>query len=236
MGAVDAVEQARLVRDGECTSRELLAAAIQRIERLDTELNAVIHRRDGRALDDAKQCDAAAPEDRAGRFRGVPIVVKDTEGSAMAGEPLTLGTRVLRDAGWCAPDDTPLTRRIRAAGFVIVGRTNVPELCASGTTEPLAFGPTRNPWDHSRSPGGSSGGSAAAVAAGMVAIAHGSDGGGSVREPASLCGVVGLMQSRGRISAAPTGAPWGGFSNDGVIARTVRDAAAGLDVMAGNEP
>ena len=112
----------------------------------------------------------------------------------------------------------------------------MPELCASGTTEPLAFGPTRNPWDHSRSPGGSSGGSAAAVAAGMVAVAHGSDGGGSVREPASLCGVVGLMPSRGRISAAPAGAPWGGFSNDGVIARTVRDAAAGLDVMAGNEP
>ena len=156
----------------------------------------------------------------------------------MAGEPLTLGTRVLRDsAEWRARGGHAVDAcRIRDAGFVVVGRTNVPELCASGTTEPLAFGPTRNPWDHVCSPGGSSGGSAAAVASGMVAIAHGSDGGGSVREPASLCGVVGLMPSRGRISAAPAGAPWGGFSNDGVIARTVRDVAAGIDVMAGNEP
>ena len=203
MGTVDAVEQARLVRDGEGRAQDLVAAAIERMARLDPELNAVIHRRDERALAEAERCDAATPEDRARPFHGVPIVVKDTEGSAMAGEPLTLGTRVLRDAGWRARADTPLTRRIRDAGFVVVGRTNVPELCASGTTEPLAFGPTRNPWDHSRSPGGSSGGSAAAVAAGMVAIAHGSDGGGSVREPASLCGVVGLMPSRGRISAAP---------------------------------
>ena len=145
MGTVDAVEQARLVRDGECTAHELVAAAIERIARLDPELNAVIHRRDERALAEAEQCDRAAPEDRARPFRGVPIVVKDTEGSAMAGEPLTLGTRVLRDADWRAPADTPLTRRIREAGFVVVGRTNVPELCASGTTEPVAFGPTRNP-------------------------------------------------------------------------------------------
>jgi amidase len=236
MGTVDATEQARRVRDGECSARELVTTAIERIARLDPEVNAVVHRRDDRALAEAERCDAATPEERARPFHGVPIVVKDTENSAMAGEPLTLGTRVLRDAGWRAPADTPLTRRIRDAGFVIVGRTNVPELCASGTTEPLAFGATRNPWDHSRSSGGSSGGSAAAVAAGMVAIAHGSDGGGSVREPASLCGVVGLMPSRGRISAAPAGAPWGGFSNDGVIARTVRDVAAGIDVMAGNEP
>ncbi len=227
MSTVDAMEQARLVRDGVQSSQDLVTAALERIARLDPDLNAVIHRRDDRARAEAERCDAATAEERTRPFHGVPIVLKDTEGSAMAGEPLTLGTRVLRDAEWRARADTPLTRRIRDAGFVVVGRTNVPELCASGTTEPLAFGPTRNPWDHARSPGGSSGGSAAAVAAGMVAIAHGSDGGGSVREPASLCGVVGLMPSRGRISAAPAGAPWGGFSNDGVIARTVRDVAAG---------
>ena len=144
--------------------------------------------------------------------------------------------QVLRAVDFRASSDSALTRRLRHAGFVIVGRTNVPELCTAGTTEPLAFGPTHNPWDLTRSPGGSSGGSAAAVAAGLVAVAHGSDGGGSVRMPAACCGIVGLKPSRGRVSAAPVGAPWAGLSTDGVLARTVRDAAAVLDVMAGAEP
>ena len=231
MTTLDAVDEARLVRERELAPTELVSDALDRIDRIDPQLNAVVHRRDERALAEAASSDL--PD---GPFRGVPMLVKDTDATAMAGEPLTLGMQVLRDASWRARADTPLTRRIRDAGFVILGRTNVPELCASGTTEPQAFGPTHNPWDRSRSPGGSSGGSAAAVAGGLVAVAHGSDGGGSVRMPAACCGVVGLMPGRGRISAAPFGAPWGGFSNDGAIARTVRDAAALLDVMMGNEP
>jgi amidase len=228
--ALDATEQARLVRAGECTPAELVAAALAAIDARDGAVNAVVHRRDERALAEAASGGLAD-----GPFRGVPIVVKDIDTAAMAGEPMTLGMRVLRDAGWRAGADAPLVGRLRAAGFVVVGRTNVPELCASGTTEPEAFGPTHNPWDTDRTSGGSSGGSAAAVAAGMVAVAHGSDGGGSVRMPASCCGLVGLKPTRGRISDAPAGASWGGLSTDGALARTVRDAAGLLDAMSGNE-
>ncbi|MBW3609349.1 MAG: amidase, partial [Actinobacteria bacterium] len=127
-------------------------------------------------------------------------------------------------------------RRLRQAGAVICGKTNMSALGTSVTTEPAAFGPTRNPWDLGSSPGGSSGGSAAAVAAGMVAAAHGTDGGGSVRIPAARCGLIGLKPSRGRISAAPDGDQMGGLLVDGVLSRTVRDAALLLDVLAGQEP
>jgi amidase len=234
-GALDATaatELAQLVRDGECTPSEIVGDALDRIAARDPVINAVVHRRDERARAEASELNISADAP----FRGVPIVVKDIDTAAMVDEPLTLGMRVLRDAQWRAREDSPLMRRLRAAGFVVVGRTNVPELCASGTTEPDAFGPSHNPWDLTRTPGGSSGGSAAAVAAGMVAVAHGSDGGGSVRMPASCCGLVGLKPTRGRISDAPAGASWGGLSTDGALARTVRDAAALLDVMAGNEP
>src|SRR5436305_12985100 len=145
--------------------------------------------------------------------------------------------RLLRELGWIERYDTHLAARFRAAGFVSLGRTNVPELGPAPTTEPVAYGPTRNPWDPGRSPGGSSGGSAAAVAAGMVPAAHANDGGGSIRIPASECGLVGLKPSRARISFGPDlGEPIGGLAHEGVVTRSVRDTAALLDVLAGYEP
>jgi len=139
--------------------------------------------------------------------------------------------------GWQASEDSYVVRRLRRAGFVIVGRTNVPELASAATTEPDAYGPTHNPWDLERSPGGSSGGSAAAVAAGMVAVAHGTDGGGSIRIPASECALVGLKPSRGRVSCGPAfGEDMGGMASDFALTRSVRDAAALLDVLSGLEP
>ena len=223
----DAVGQAELIRRGDLSSRELVAEAIARIETTDGLLNAVVIRRFERALEDA----AAAPD---GPFRGVPILLKDV-GAELAGEAQTYGTRFLRDAGWRAHQDSHLGRRLRAAGFVVLGRTNTPELATDVTTEPAAYGPCLNPYDLTRTPGGSSGGSAAAVAARMVAVAHGNDGGGSLRIPASACGLVGLQPTRARISAGPLHGEqtWAGATVEGVVTRTMRDTAALLDVMAG---
>ncbi len=223
-----AEEVARLAR-GECSARELVDEAIARIEALDPRLNAVIHPRFERAREEA-----ARPV--AGRFRGVPILVKDA-GCAIAGEPLHEGLAVAKAAGYRAASDGGLTRRLAAAGFILLGRTNVPELCTHATTEPVAYGPTRNPWSPERSAGGSSGGSAAAVAAGMVAVAHGSDGGGSLRAPAAWCGLVALKPSRGRISCGPeAGERWAGLSSEGFLTRSVRDSALVLDAVCGSEP
>jgi len=148
-----------------------------------------------------------------------------------------MGTRVLRDAGFIAPHDTYLAAKFRAAGFVFLGRTNTPEIGTVPTTEPVAYGPTRNPWDPGRSPGGSSGGSAAAVAAGIVPAAHGNDGGGSIRIPASACGLVGLKPTRGRTSAGPDmGELVSGIVVEGVVTRSVRDTARILDAVAGAMP
>ena len=191
---LDVTEQARMVRDGEVSPVELVEDAIGRLEELNPQLNAVIHP----LLEEAR--DAAAGELPDGPFRGVPFLVKDLS-CYMAGVPVHEGMRVLRDVGYRADHDMWLTRRFREAGFVIIGRTNTPELGILPTTEPIAYGPTHNPWDLGRSPGGSSGGSAAAVAAGIVAAAHANDGGGSIRIPASHCGLVGLKPSRGRIFA-----------------------------------
>ena len=225
---VDAVGQAELVRSGTVKPLELVDAAIERIERVDGEVNAVVIRRFEKARDEAQ---GDLPD---GPFRGVPMVLKDSHPSA--GDPFHQGSVVLKEAGYVATDDSFAVARLRQAGFVFVGRTNVPELCSWPSTEPPAYGPTRNPWDLSRTVGGSSGGSGAAVAAGMVPVATGSDGGGSVRLPAAMCGIVGIKPSRGRISSGPdAGQHWGGLSTDGVLARTVRDAAAVLDVMAGSE-
>src|SRR5262249_49433009 len=152
------------------SAAELVDAAIDRIERIDPRLNAVIHRR----FDHARKEAASA----AGPFAGVPFLVKDAV-CHTAGDPYHAGMRALKDAGWVEPDATWLARRFRDAGFVFVGKTNTPELATSCTTEPLAYGPTRNPWDDTCSTGGSSGGSAAAVAAGLVPVAHGNDMGGS---------------------------------------------------------
>src|SRR5688500_4065748 len=195
---MDATAQAELVRTKEVTPAELVAAAIDRIERVDPQINAVIHRRFERAIEEAG--DGSELPD--GPFRGVPFVVKDLF-APTAGDPMHNGMQALKEANYVAPADSWLTARYRAAGFVFVGRTNTPELGLVPTTEPTSHGATRNPWSPEHSAGGSSGGSAAAVAAGLVPAAHASDGGGSIRIPASACGLVGLKPSRGRTSLGP---------------------------------
>jgi amidase len=208
-----------MVRDREVSSVELIEQSIREIEALNPRVNAVIHL----LFDEAR----AAAEDELpdGPFRGVPFLVKDLA-CYMAGAPVHEGVRALRDARYRADHDMWLARRFRDAGFVILGRTNTSELGTIPTAEPAAYGPTRNPWDLERSPGGSSGGSAAAVAAGMVTAAHASDGGGSIRVPASHCGLVGLKPSRGRVSAAPDfGEIGGGVVSELAVTRSVRDAA-----------
>jgi amidase len=223
----DATELATLIRTGQASPGELVDDAIARVERLDPTINAVIHERFEAARSEAR---GELPD---GPFRGVPFLVKDL-GCEMAGEPHTLGNRALRDADARADHDSYLYESIRGSGFVTLGRTNTPELGGTITTEPEAFGPSRNPWNPDHSTGGSSGGSAAAVAAGMVPMAHASDGGGSIRVPASECGLVGLKPSRGRISHGPKiGEGWAGATTDGVVSRSVRDTAAMLDVMSG---
>ena len=170
-----------------------------------------------------------------GPFAGVPVVMKDL-GGQQAGEPYHAGSRALQRIDHRATYDSAVYRRLRDAGFIAIGRANTPEWGSTITTEPLAHGPSRNPWNLDHSTGGSSGGSAAAVAAEIVPVAHASDGGGSIRIPASECGLVGLKASRGRVSDAPSaGEGWAGWSTNGAVTRTVRDAAAVLDVLAGYE-
>jgi amidase len=230
LAQLDATAQAELVRAGEASPAELVEAAIDRIERLDPELNAVIHRRF-----DAARAEAAA-ELPHGPFRGVPFLIKDL-GHGFAGDPLHMGMRFLKERDFRCPLDTTLALRFRAAGLVTVGRTNTPELGILPTTEPVAYGPTRNPWDLSRSSGGSSGGAAAAVAAGMVPFAHASDGGGSIRIPASACGLVGLKPTRARVSQGPlVGDSMSGLTVDFAVTRSIRDAAALLDAVQGPAP
>jgi amidase len=227
---LDATAQAELVRRGEASPSELIEEAIARIEKLNPELNAVIHP----LFDQARREAGGALPD--GPFRGVPMVVKDLDAS-VAGAPLHYGTRYLRDRSYVADHDTHLVRRFRDAGFVIVGKSNTPELGLVPTTEPESHGATRNPWDPTRSPGGSSGGSAAAVASGMVAVGHAGDGGGSIRLPASECGLVGLKPSRGRVSLGPDVAEsWAGLVARLAVTRSVRDTAAILDAVSGEEP
>ena len=222
---LDATDQAALVRSGEVTPLELLDAAIERIERIDPALNAVVIR-----WFDAARATAAGPLPE-GPFRGVPTLLKDLW-AHFAGQPLTNGNQALKDVMPVSVADTTLVARYRAAGFVIAGRTNSPEFGSLPATEPTAWGATRNPWNTDHSPGGSSGGAAAAVAAGMVPIAHASDGGGSIRIPASACGLVGLKPTQGRISLGP----YRDESNLGVelcVSRSVRDTAALLAAVRG---
>ncbi|HME17278.1 MAG TPA: amidase [Mycobacterium sp.] len=222
---MDAVDQAALVHDGEVTPLELLDAAIERIERIDPVLNAVVIRWFDHARDTAR---AALPD---GPFRGVPFLIKDLF-AGYAGQPVTNGNFALKNASVVSDADTTLVTRFRGAGLVIAGRTNSPELGSVPTTEPIAWGATHNPWDLSRSPGGSSGGSAAAVASGMVPFAHASDGGGSIRIPASCCGLVGLKPSQGRISLGPIRDETA-LSVELCVSRTVRDTATLLDTVRG---
>jgi amidase len=227
LATIDATAQADLVRRGDVSATELVQAAVDAAARVNPAINAIIHPRYEQAV-------AEAPS-ATGPFAGVPMVVKDL-GCAMAGEPYHLGTRGLQGAGYRATVDSALYRRFRAAGFVAIGRTNTPEWGSTITTEPLAYGPSRNPWNTDHSTGGSSGGSAAAVAAGVVAVGHANDGGGSIRVPASECGLVGLKPSRGRVSQAPLlGEGWAGYTIDGCVTRSVRDAAAVLDAISGYE-
>lgn len=227
LAALDATGQAELVRAGELSPTELVQAAIDRAEAVNGQLNAIIHPRYEQAL-----AEAAGPL-ADGPFRGVPFVLKDLDG-LQAGEPYHGGCRFLKEAGYVAPTDSELTTRFRAAGLVVIGRTNTPELGLVTTTEPEAYGPCRNPWDTERSTGGSSGGSAAATAAGVVAMGHAGDGGGSIRIPASECGLVGLKPSRGRITVGPeVGESWAGLVARLAVTRSVRDTAALLDAVAG---
>ena len=227
---LDATAQADLVRRGEATPLELVDAAIARVERLNPQLNAVIHERFERARAEAT---GDLPD---GPFRGVPIVVKDLDGS-VAGEPTHLGNRLLKELGYRADHDTYLFEHLRATGMVVIGKTNTPEFGLLPTTEPLAYGATRNPWSPEHSPGGSSGGSAAAVASGMVPVGHAGDGGGSIRIPASHCGLYGLKPTRGRSSLGPeVGEAWAGLVVRHAVTRSVRDSAAVLDAIAGRMP
>jgi len=229
--ALDAVGQAELVRNGEISPAELVDLSIAQIEKWNPQVNAVIHEHFERARSEAR---GALPD---GPFRGVPILLKDLGAGHAEGDPIHWGTRFLKEAQHRATSTSYLVAKLRAAGFVVVGRTNVPELGIWLTTEPAAYGPTRNPWDLARSCGGSSGGAAAAVASRMTAVAHAGDGGGSIRNPASQTGLVGMKPSRGRVSLGPEwGDLWAGLISEFAITKSIRDTAMLLDALAGPMP
>jgi amidase len=230
LARLDATAQAELVQRGEVSPAELVEAAIVRVEATNDEINAVIHPLFEEGLEAARD---PLPD---GPFKGVPFLLKDL-GAAFAGQPLHLGMQFLKDRDFRAPVDTYLAQRFRQAGLVTIGKTNAPELGILPTTEPRAYGATRNPWDPGHSAGGSSGGSAAAVAAGMVPFAHANDGGGSIRIPASNCGLVGLKPSRQRVSEGPLiGDLMSGLTCELVVSRSVRDTAAILEAVHGPAP
>jgi amidase len=219
-------ELAALVRGGALSATELVSVALARIDALDGEVNAFVEVDAERALAAAAEI---APGDQR-PFAGVPIAIKSNR--PVAGLCMDFGSKFL--AGHRPSYSAYLVRRLRDAGFVVVGTTNMPEFGILPTTEPRYTGVTRNPWDPERTPGGSSGGSAAAVAAGLVPLAHGNDGGGSIRTPAACCGLVGLKPSRGRVSLGPDmGDSF--LVSDGVLTRTVAETAQALDVLAGYE-
>jgi amidase len=225
---LDATAQADLIRTKEVSPSELVGEAVARIEALNPQLNAVVHELFERARDEA------AGELPDGPFRGVPFLLKDL-GAELAGTPYAEGLAFAGDYHSTVTQE--LTRRYIGAGFVICGKTNTPELGILPTAEPKRFGPSRNPWNTGHSTGGSSGGSAAAVASGMVPAAHANDGGGSIRIPASCCGLVGLKPTRARNSLAPNyGDLIGGLVAEHVVTRSVRDSAAILDATAGPVP
>ena len=224
----DAVGLAELVQSGQVGAAELLEAAIERCEKRNPSINALVHTFFDRARGTLTEQSCNGP------LNGVPFLLKDV-GAHFRGEPTGYACRLFD--GFVAVRDTTLVRRYRQAGLVIFGKTNTPELALAVTTEPEVTGSTLNPWDPECSPGGSSGGAAAAVAAGIVPAAHGSDGGGSIRIPASLCGLVGLKPTRGRLPTGPDRAEgWSGMAQNHVITRSVRDSAAFLDAVEGPEP
>jgi amidase len=224
----DGLGLAELVRAGQVSASELVDEAIRRIDAVNPQLNAVVHRMYERARE------AAAGDLGDGPFAGVPFLLKDLIG-ACQGEPTSSGSRFCKD--FYPSEDSELVRRFEAAGLVTLGKTNTPEFGILPVTEPELWGPTRNPWDTELTPGGSSGGSAAAVASGMVPIASGGDGGGSIRIPAACCGLFGLKPSRGRNPMGPDEVEgWAGCVVEHVITRSVRDSAAVLDATSGADP
>jgi amidase len=226
-----AVEQARAIRAGEVTARELVEAALERIARVDPQLNAYRVVLAERALTEADQADARRRGGDDRPLLGVPVAIKDDVD--VAGEPTAWGT-----AAHAGPKarDAEVVRRLRAAGAVIIGKTLVPEMTMLPATDTTTFGAARNPWDLSRTPGGSSGGSAAATAAGLCGVALGSDGAGSIRGPAAWCGLFGIKPSRDRVPMDPHVDGWQGLSVNGAIARTVADAALFLDATVSDAP
>ncbi|MFL5271284.1 MAG: amidase [Anaeromyxobacteraceae bacterium] len=225
--ALDATAMAALVASRGVSPGELVEAALQRVAAHGVPLGAIAHR-----LDDAARAAAAGPLPQ-GPFTGVPFLVKDLS-TSFAGLPLTWGSRMLE--GHVAREDSETARRLLGAGLVVVATTSTAELGLLPVTETALGGACRNPWDRSRTPGGSSGGSGAAVAARIAPAAHGSDGGGSLRIPASACGLFTVKPTRGRVSASPDPEAWSGLSSEGVLTRSVRDGAALLDVLAGAIP
>ncbi len=225
---LDAVALADLVRQREVSAKELLSVTLQHVDKHNPQLNAVVERFDDLAESHATECN------RTGSLAGVPIFLK-VLWTACTGAPLSIAGELLRNLQ--SPNDSHLTARLKASGAVIAGMSNSPEMGLVPTTEPRRYGATHNPWEPTLSPGGSSGGAAAIIAAGITPLAHGSDGGGSIRIPAACCGLVGMKPSRGRVSFGPdVGEGWGSMANHGCISQTVRDTAAFLDVVAGPEP
>lgn len=233
---LDATAQTELVEAGQVSPVELVEAAIEKLERLNPILNAVVHPDFDRARERAAAAadagaDGSTARTRSGPFAGVPTLMKDLI-CHEAGQPFHEGNVHLRDIGWTADEDQVLAERFREAGLISLGRSNVPEFGMRPVCEPVAYGPTHNPWHLDHSPGGSTGGGAAAVAAGIVAIAHANDVGGSIRAPASHCGLVGLKPSRGRSTQAPDFFDaFGGMNEDLAVTRSVRDTAAVLDAV-----
>lgn len=223
-----AARQAEMVRAGEVSPSELVRLCLERIERLDPQLNSFRKVLAERALLEAEQAEARLKAGEERPLLGVPIAIKDE--SDVAGEVNMHGTDAFSEP---APADCEMVRRLRGAGAIVVGLTLLPELAICGFTESATWGVTRNPWDPQRSPGGSSGGSAAAVAAGLVPIASAGDGGGSIRIPSASCGLFGLKPTRGRISLAPALEYWNGLAVYGCVSRTVLDTALWLDVTSG---
>jgi amidase len=229
---MDATAQARLIASGEATSVELVETAIERIERLNPRINCVIYPRFEKARAEAARANLL-PD---GIFRGVPMLMKDLS-EMVEGEPMSWGWKPLKEAGLTSRSTANIAARLHAGGLIRLGQTTVPEWGPSIATESRAWGATRNPWNLEHGVGGSSGGAGAAVASGMVPIAHGNDAGGSIRIPASFCGVVGLKPSRGRTSIGPLHADiWHGLGEEGALVRSVRDAAAALDLIGGYVP
>jgi amidase len=229
---LDATEQAAALRSGQVSSVELVQHHLQRIDSYASSLGAFVTITSEQALERAAEADARIASGDAPSFAGVPTAFKDL--TFTKGIPTSMGSAAMRD--FVPGVNAYVVDLVEAAGFISLGKTNTPEFGLSSYTDNDLVGPARTPWDPTRNAGGSSGGAAAAVSAGLIPVAQGSDGGGSIRIPASACGIFGFKPSRGRVSAGPVGSDWSGLAGDGPLTRTVRDAAALLDAMAHPEP